>query len=35
MGFVDRNKLVIFDKTFYNDEDTIIVNIANKVLRFK
>ncbi len=35
MGFINRNKLAIFDKTFYNDEDTIIIGIVNMVFRFK
>jgi len=35
MGFIERNKLLIFDKTIYNNEDIIVINIANKVLRFK
>ena len=35
MGFVDKNKFVIFSKMFYNDEDIIIIGIIDKVLRFK
>ena len=32
MGFVDKNKLVIFSKMFYNDEDIVIVSIVDGVL---
>ncbi len=32
MGFVDKNKLIIFDETFYNNKDVVIASIANKVL---
>ena len=35
MGFVDKNKFVVFDKTFYNDKDVIIVSIINKIFGFK
>ncbi len=35
MEFVDKNKFIIFSKTFYNNEDTIIVGIINKVPRFR
>ncbi len=35
MGFVDKDKLVIFSKMFYNNEDAVIVNIADKVFRFR
>ena len=35
MGFVGKNKFAIFNKMFYNDEDTVIVNIINKVFKFK
>ncbi len=35
MRFVDKNKFAIFDKTFYNDKDIIIVGIVNKIPRFK
>ncbi len=35
MRFVDRNKFTIFDKTFYNNEDIVIINIVDKILRFK
>jgi len=35
MGFVGRNKLVVLGKTFYNNEDVVIVGIVDKVLGFK
>ena len=35
MGFVDRNKLAVFNKTFYNDEDTVIVDIIDRVFKLK
>ncbi len=35
MGFVDKNKFVIFDKTFYNNEDIIITDITDKILKFR
>ncbi len=35
MGFVDKNKFIIFNKTFYNNEDVIITSIVNKVLGFR
>ncbi len=35
MGFIGRNKFAIFDKTFYNDENTVIADIVNKILGFK
>ena len=35
MGFVGRNKFAVFSKTLYNDEDTVIIDIVNKVLGFK
>jgi len=35
MGFVDKNKFVVFGKTFYNDEDIVIVDIADKVPGFR
>ncbi len=35
MGFVGRNKLIIFGKTFYNNEDTIITDIVNKIFKFR
>ena len=35
MGFVDKDKFVVLGKTFYNDEDIIIVDIVDKILRFK
>ncbi len=35
MGFVDRNKLVIFDKIFYNDENIVIVGIIDKVFKLR
>ncbi len=35
MEFVDKNKLIILDKTFYNDEDIIIVDIIDRVFGFK
>jgi len=35
MGFVGRDKFVVFDKTFYNDEDTIIAGIVDRVFGFK
>ncbi len=35
VGFVDRNKFVVFDKMFYNDEDIVIINIVKKVFKFK
>jgi len=34
MGFVDRNKFTVFDKSFYNDEDIVIVGIVDRVLGF-
>ncbi len=34
MEFIGRNKFVIFGETFYNDEDTVIIGIVNRVLRF-
>ena len=33
--FVDKNKFVIFDKMFYNDEDIIIIDIVDKVFGFR
>ncbi len=35
MGFINKNKFVIFNKIFYNDKDIIITSIINGVLRFK
>jgi len=35
MGFVDKNKFAIFDKTFYNDKDIVITGIVNKVFGFR
>jgi len=35
IGFVDKNKFVVFDKTFYNNEDIVIIDIVDKVFRFK
>ena len=35
MGFVDKNKFVIFNKIFYNDENIIIASNVNKVFGFK
>ncbi len=35
MGFVDKNKFVVFDKTFYNDEDAVVTSIVDKVFGFK
>ncbi len=35
MGFIDKNKLAVLDKTFYNNKDIIIIDIINKVLRFR
>ncbi len=35
MGFVDKNKFVVFNKPFYNDEDIVIVGIVDRVFRFK
>ncbi len=35
MGFVGKNKLVVFDKTFYNNEDTVIVDIVDRILGFR
>ena len=35
MGFVDRDKLIIFDKTFYNNKDIVIIDIINKVFGFR
>jgi len=32
---VDKNKFAIFNKTFYNDKDIIIINIINRVFKFK
>ncbi len=32
--FVDRYKFVIFDKTIYYDEDTIVADIVDEVLGF-
>ena len=33
--FVDKNKFAIFDKTFYNNKDIIIIDIVDKVLGFR
>jgi len=33
MRFVDKNKFTVFDKTFYNNKDIIIIDIVNRVLR--
>ena len=35
VGFVGKNKFVVLDKTFYNDKDVVIVNIIDKIFRFK
>ncbi len=35
MEFVNRNKFAIFDKTFYNNKDIIIIDIVDKVLGFR
>ncbi len=35
MGFIDRDKFIVFDKTFYNNKDIIIVGIVDKVFKFK
>ncbi len=35
MGFVNRNKLAVFSKMFYNNKDIVIIDIVNKILRFK
>ncbi len=35
MGFVDKNKFAIFNKTFYNDEDIVIIGIIDRVFRFR
>ena len=35
MRFIGRNKLIIFDKIFYNNEDIVITNIIDKVFGFK
>jgi len=35
MGFVGRGKLVVFNKTFYNNEDIVVVDIVNRISRFK
>ncbi len=32
MGFINRNKFIIYGKTFYNDEDIIIISIIDKSL---
>ncbi len=33
--FIDKDKFAIFDKMFYNDKDTVIAGIVDKVPRFK
>ncbi len=35
MGFVNKNKLAVFGKTFYNDKDTVITGIANEIFKFR
>ncbi len=35
MGFVDKNKLIIFGKIFYDDEDAVIIGIVDRVPRFR
>ncbi len=35
IGFVDRYEFTIFDKTIYYDEDIVIANIVDGVLRFR
>ncbi len=34
IGFINKNKLIIFNKTFYNDEDIVIAGIIDRVFRF-
>ncbi len=35
VGFVDKNKFIVFDKMFYNNEDVIITGIINKIFKFR
>ncbi len=35
MGFINRNKFIIFDETFYNDKDIVIVGIIDIVFEFR
>ncbi len=35
MGFVDKNKFIVFGKTFYNDENAIITSIVDGVFKFR
>ncbi len=35
MKFIDKDKLTILDKMFYNDEDTIITDIVDRILKFR
>ncbi len=35
MGFVGKNKFAVFDKTFYNNEDIVIIGIVNRVFKFR
>ena len=32
MGFIDKNKFVVSNKTFYNNEDIIIIDIVSEIL---
>ncbi len=34
MGFVNRCKFAIFDETIYYNENTVIIDIIDRVLRF-
>jgi len=35
MEFIDKNKFTVFDKTFYNNENIVVINIIDKVFEFK
>ncbi len=35
MGFIDKNKFGVFGKTFYNEEDIIIVDIVDRIFGFR
>ncbi len=34
MRFINRNKLIVLGKMFYNNKDIIVINIVDKVFRF-
>ncbi len=35
MGFVNKDKFIVFDKTFYNNEDIVIIDIIDKIFKLR